>query len=106
MMRHVEDYRPGDTFHVSSGLPTSWLGDYRIMEDAPDLAVVGRNGLAERPSREGVKAREIWFRRFESVIAGALPDPVSPLPRRQPRSAVPRRGYKAPATGGIALAAP
>jgi hypothetical protein len=79
MMRHVEEYRPGDTFHVATGLPTSWLGDYRIMEDAPDLAVVGRNGLAERPSREGVKAREIWFRRFESVIAGALPDPVRTL---------------------------
>ena len=79
MMRHVADYRPGDTYHVATGLPISWLGDYRIMEDSPDLAVVGRNGLAERPSREGVKAREIWFRRFESVIAGALPDPVRTL---------------------------
>jgi hypothetical protein len=77
MMRHVDDYRPGDIFHVGSGLPTSWLGDFRIMEDAPELGVVGRNGLAERPSREGIKAREIWFRRFASVIAGALPDPVS-----------------------------
>lgn len=77
LMSLVDGYRPGEVLQVASGIRESCLGDYRILEDSPELEVVGSRALAEAATREGIKAREIWFRRFESVIAEGLPDAVT-----------------------------
>lgn len=79
LRQHLNQYESGAVFQVSSGLPEHWLTEYRIMQDHADLDVVGSNELVTLPTREGLKAREIWFQRFASVIQEALPAPVMTL---------------------------
>ncbi len=52
---------------------------FRIEQDDKDLRVIGRYQRATCAGRVGAKAREIWFRRFEGVIADALPEPLRAL---------------------------
>jgi len=52
---------------------------YRVLQDHKDLPVIGRYELATASSREGLKAREIWFERFADVVSPGLPDPVRSL---------------------------
>lgn len=95
LRRYVDHYEPGAVFKVSSGLSEHWLTEYRIMQDHADLDVVGSKELVTLPSREGLKAREIWFQRFASVIKESLPEPVMALrfamDQQAPRS--PRRTF-------------
>ena len=52
---------------------------YCIMQDHKDLPVIGRYELASGSTREGAKAREIWFERFAEVVSPGLPDGMKSL---------------------------
>jgi hypothetical protein len=63
---------------------------YRIVQDHKDLPVIGRYELATVSTREGAKAREIWFERFSEVVSPGLPDGMKSLryslDKRSPKS--------------------
>lgn len=63
---------------------------YRIVQDHKDLPVIGRYQLASGSTRDGAKAREIWFERFAEVVSPGLPDSMKclrfSLAKRPPRS--------------------
>lgn len=68
-----------DCIVLEAAINRGYEQKYRILQDHKDLPVIGRYQLASSSTREGAKAREIWFERFSEVVSPALPDAMKSL---------------------------
>lgn len=68
-----------DCIVLEAAINRGYEQKYRIVQDHKDLPVIGRYELATVSTREGAKAREIWFERFLEVLSPGLPDAMKSL---------------------------
>lgn len=68
-----------DCIVLEAAINRGYEQKYRIVQDHKDLPVIGRYELATVSTREGAKAREIWFERFLEVVSPGLPDAMKSL---------------------------